>query len=96
MKSYIMLFSPTFANTLQVTDLLDQVGPNWDWHRPMDNTLCFTSDWSAQQLVDLFMKQFGSGPGKFFLIMEASPNKQGWLTERAWRILNNPNNPRGK
>jgi hypothetical protein len=90
------VFSESYATRDQVTDLLDTIGPDWDWHAPLPHCVLFTSPLSAQELADKFEKQFGHGGGKIFLITEVPANKQGRLTDRGWRVLNNPENPRAK
>lgn len=95
-KSYVMVYSSTLASGHgQLTDILDGLDPQCDWHAPMMHCLFFTSELSAQELSQHFENKLGVGPGKLFLITEVSGNKQGRLAERGWRLLNNPDNPRG-
>jgi hypothetical protein len=60
----------------------------------MPHCLVFTSTMTAPQLAQKLEERLGVGAGKLFLITEVSTNKQGRLTERGWKILNNPDNPR--
>jgi hypothetical protein len=90
-----MLFTSAFGSQKQITDVLDELGPDWDWHCAVPNTVFFTSNLSAQELASAFESKLGTGSGKLFLISEISTNKQGRLSDRGWRLLNNPDNPRG-
>jgi hypothetical protein len=96
-QSYIMTYAAAFAATHStLTNILDQLDPQCDWHAPFPQCLFFTSHYSAPELALQFESRLGTGPGQLFLISEVlSSNKQGRLTERGWRILNNPDNARG-
>lgn len=95
-KSYVMAYASAFAGTHKIlTDILDELDPQCDWHASMAHCLFFSSSFSAQELAQLFESRLGSGAGKLFLIAEVSGNKQGRLPDRGWRLLNNPDNPRG-
>ena len=95
-KSYVMVYSASFASTHKtLTDVLDRLDPACDWHAPMSHCLLFTSSMTAVQLAEHIEEQLGVGPGRLFLISEVSSNKQGRLTDRGWRLLNNPETPRG-
>lgn len=91
-----MVYATAFATTHKVlTDILDELDPACDWHAPMPHCLFFNSTMTAPQLAKHFEGQLGVGPGKLFLITEVSSNKQGRMTDRGWKLLNNPENPRG-
>lgn len=91
-----MVYSATFASGHgQLTEILDSLDPQCDWHAPMSHCLFFTSELSAQELATLFENRLGVGAGRLYLITEVLRNQQGRLTERGWRLLNNPDNPRG-
>ena len=95
-KSYVMVYAAAFSAThKELTDVLDQLDPACDWHAPMPHCLLFTSTLTAPQLALYFEERLGVGPGKLFLVTEVSNNKQGRMTDRGWRVLNNPENPRG-
>ena len=95
-KSYVMVFAaPLAATHKELTDVLDQLDPACDWHAPMDRCLLFTSTMTAPQLAKHIEERLGVGPGKLFLITEVSSNKQGRLPTRGWKLLNDPENPRG-
>lgn len=94
--SYVMTYAAAFGSTHAVlTDILDQLDPACDWHAPMPHCLLFTSSMTAAELAKHFEDRLGVGPGKLFLITEVSKNKQGRLPDRGWKLLNNPENPRG-
>ena len=96
-KSYIMVFSSSFADRKQVTDYLDEIGPDWDWQAEFPNCVFFTSELSAWELAKMFENKFGIDMGKMFVIAPViGSESQGRLTERAWRLLNDPRNPRGR
>ena len=95
-KSYVMAYASAFADThKKLTDILDELDPQCDWHAPMAHCLFFTSFFSAHELAQHFEGKLGTGAGMLFLITEVSGNKQGRLADRGWRLLNNPDNPRG-
>ena len=95
-KSYVMVYTAAIAqNHTPLTAILDNLDPACDWHAPMANCLLFTSTLTAPQLAKYFEDRLGVGAGKLFLITEVSSNKQGRLTERGWKLLNNPDNIRG-
>lgn len=95
-KSYVMAYSSTFSDEhKKITDILDKIDPHGDWHAPMPHCLFFNSELTAHELAQKFESELGVGPGKLYLITEVSDNKQGRLESRGWRLLNDPNNPRG-
>lgn len=95
-KSYVMVYAAAFAQShTTLTAILDNLDPECDWHAPMANCLFFTSTQTALQLAKFFEDRLGVVSGTLFLITEVSSNKQGRLTERGWKLLNNPDNPRG-
>ena len=95
-KSYVMVYAAAFAETHKaLTDVLDELDPSCDWHASMSNCLFFTSELTAINLAKRFEERLGTGPGKLFLISEMSANRQGRLSDRGWRLLNDPNNARG-
>jgi len=94
--SFLIVFNRNFATQEKVTDFLDEIGPDWDWHAPFSNCVFFTSPLSAQELATKFEAKFGTDPGKLFLISEIGKSKQGRLWARGWRVLQNPENPRAK
>lgn len=95
-KSYVMAYASAFADTHKaLTDVLDELDPYCDWNASVEHCLFFTSLLSANELAQHFERKLGVGPGKLFLITEVSVNKQGRLPDRGWRLLNNPDNPRG-
>jgi hypothetical protein len=95
-KSYVMVFAPALASSVQdVTSILDQLDPQCDWHSPMDGCVFFTSYSNADTVAKEIEGRLGIGPGKLYLITEYSRNSQGRLPDRGWRLLSNPENPRG-
>ena len=95
-KSYVMVYSSMFAGEHgKLTDILDSLDPHCDWHAPMAHCLFFTSILLAKELSQHFENKLGVAAGKLYLITEVLGNKQGRLPERGWRLLNNPDNPRG-
>jgi hypothetical protein len=96
-KSYVLVYTSALAeNHTSITNVLDELDPQGDWHVPMQHCLFFTSSRTAQELADSIERKIGIGPGKLFLITEVSKNKQGRLGERGWKVLNNPDNPRAQ
>lgn len=95
-NSYVMIYAAAFAQShKELTAVLDELDPACDWHAPMPQCLFFTSSLSAFELAEHFERKLGVGPGKLFLVTEVSDNKQGRLADRGWKILNDPDNPRG-
>jgi hypothetical protein len=95
-KSFIMVYSSSFAPNFEtVTKILDELDPHCDWHAPMEHCVLFTSLLSAATLAKHLENRLGVGQGKLFLISEVGFDKEGRLAERGWRVLNNPDNPRG-
>ncbi len=95
-KSYVMVYATAFGQShTNLTTILDNLDPACDWHVPMANCLLFTSTLKATQLAKHFEDVLGVGPGKLYLITEVSSNNQGRLPDRGWKLLNNPDNPRG-
>jgi hypothetical protein len=95
-KSYVMVFAPALASSVKdLTAILDHLDPQCDWHSPMGSCLFFTSHSSANDIAREIESRLGVGPGKLYLITEYSSNSQGRLPDRGWRLLGNPENPRG-
>jgi hypothetical protein len=94
--SFLIVFNDAFASRKDVCDHLDKIGPDWDWHAALPHCVFFNSSMSAYELADSFEQRFGTGSGKMFLISQVGATNQGRLSDRGWRVLNNPDNPRGK
>jgi hypothetical protein len=94
--SYLIAFNQAFAGRQAITEHLDKIGPTWDWNAVLPNCVFFTSPLSAGTLAKSFEEAFGTDGGKMFVIIKVDGiDSQGRLSERAWRVVNNPNNPRG-
>jgi hypothetical protein len=96
-KSYVMTYSPAFApNHTSITSILDAIDPRCDWTAPYIGCLFFTSERTAHELAAEIEGRLGLELGRLYAILEVvGPNAQGRLTERAWRVITNPLNPRG-
>ena len=56
------------------------------WRYDLPNTFYLVSDLSAEKLAAAVQK-FNAERGRF-LICEVGRNKEGWLPERTWHLLN--------
>lgn len=92
-KAYIVVFTASYASRQQVQDFLDTIKEVTYWYASLPYCVFFTSTLTADQLADKFNAHFGTVNGNYF-IMEANPNRQGWMTRNAWHLLNNPDSPR--
>ncbi len=95
-KSYILSYTPALASTHKVlTDILDALDPHCDWNAIIPNCLFFTSALTADEVAQRIEQKLGLAAGALYIVAEVNDNKQGRLSDRSWRLLNNPDNPRG-
>ena len=92
-KSYIVVFTASYASRQQVQDFLDTIHEVTYWYACLPYCVFFTSTLSAEVLSQRFNAHFGTTKGNY-IIMEASSNRQGWLMKNAWHLLGNPSSPR--
>lgn len=92
-KSYVVMFTPSFAERQQVQDFLDTVPEVTYWYACLPYCVFFTARLDAEELAKRFMAKFGTARGSF-IVMEANANRQGWMPHAAWHLLGNPEAPR--
>ena len=92
-KAYVVMFTQSYAERQQVQDFLDTVREVTYWYASLPYCVFFTATLTANELSQRFNAHFGTTHGNY-LIMEASQNRQGWMTEGAWHLLGNPDSPR--
>ena len=68
-------------------EAIDSMSEVWTWRYELENSFFIVSDCSAKELSDAFQLAIGHESGKF-LFNEITSNKQGWLSPKAWHLIN--------
>ena len=85
-RTYLFIYSDDMGSREAVRDFVDGCSDILHWRHDLPNTFYLVSDLSAHDLAQT-VHAFNQGRGRF-LICEVGTNKQGWLPQRTWRLLN--------
>ncbi|AJA48979.1 hypothetical protein CPAST_c29130 [Clostridium pasteurianum DSM 525 = ATCC 6013] len=89
MASYVVITSinknsKDFGNFMDVIENCS----SFSWHFPHSSVWFIKSDFSTEDITDMIYDSFDTDD-ESFVIAELKNNKQGWLTDDQWNILNN-------
>jgi hypothetical protein len=85
-KAYIFVYDAKTGTREQVQAAIDKMPEILNWRRDtIPNMFYIISNESAQTLADLIKEAFPQACA--FLIIEASENRQGYLTKKSWEML---------
>lgn len=91
---YLLVFEPAFATRQDVQDFLDTLPEVSFWHSCLPNCVFLTARISAGELAKRLESKFDITQNQKFLVVEVHTDRQGRLTPQAWRVFNNPSDPR--
>jgi len=86
-RAYLLAFSNDLGTTESVKACLETMPEVLTWRYDMTNAFYIISECSADLLCGSFKSRIKSN-GRF-IISEIGANKQGWLTEGSWHLINN-------
>lgn len=89
MDSYVVVTSidknsKYFGNFLDIIESCS----SFSWHFPHSSVWFIKSHMSTEDITDMIYDSFNTDD-ESFIIVELKNNKQGWLTDTEWDILNN-------
>ena len=85
-RAYLLIYSPSVGTRDEVKEFIDACPEVVHWRYDLPNAFYLISEASADELYTA-IQRFNGKRGRF-LICEAGANKQGWLPEKTWRLLN--------
>ena len=85
-KSYLFIFSDRVGTRAEVQKVIDNMPEVITWRFEL-NSFFLVSESSATELSKSFKEETNHESGKF-LITQITGNKQGWLSSRAWHVIN--------
>lgn len=89
MASYVVITSID-KNSKDFGDFLDVIEncSSASWHFPRSSVWFIRSSLSTEDITDRISDSFNVDD-ESFIVVELKNNKQGWLTDDEWDILNN-------
>jgi hypothetical protein len=84
--AYILVYSDILGTREEVTKCMDSISQVLTWRYDMPNSFYIISDNSADEIARAINKFTGKTN---FLVSEITSNKQGWLSEETWYLINN-------
>ncbi len=85
-KAYLLAFSDDLGTRDQVKECLEKMSSVILWRYDMTNAFYIISESAANTIANELMQYITNG-GRF-IVTEISDNKEGWLTEESWYIMN--------
>lgn len=85
-KAYILVYSDKLGTREQVKKCMDSIKEVYTWRYDMPNSFYIISDYSADQIAKAIHDFTGNTR---FLVSEITSNKQGWLSDDTWYLINN-------
>lgn len=86
-KAYLLAFSDDLGTRDQIKECIDKMPSVTTWRYDMTNAFYIISDATADTIANELRQQIANG-GRF-IVTELADNKQGWLTEDSWYLMNN-------
>lgn len=90
-KSYLFTYNEVIGSREEVGKYLDSLSQIINWRYDIPNSFYLVSELSADQISDLILK-FTNKKG-LFIVTEITSNKQGWLPEKTWAVINKKLDP---
>lgn len=85
-KAYILVYSDKLGTREEVKHCIDSIKEVYTWRYDMSNSFYIISDYSADQIATAIHDFTGKTR---FLVSEITSNKQGWLPDDTWYLINN-------
>ena len=85
-KAYIFVYSDKLGTRDEVIKCLDNILEVHTWRYDMPNSFYIISDYSADEIAHSIHNFTGKTR---FIVSEITSNKQGWLSEETWFLINN-------
>ncbi|WP_421920101.1 hypothetical protein [Marinifilum sp.] len=85
-KAYLFVYSDNLGTRDEVKNCMDNIPEVYTWRYDMPNSFYIISEYSADEIA----RAINSYTGKTrFIVSEITDNKQGWLSEDTWYLINN-------
>lgn len=85
-KSYLFVYSDDLGTREQVKDCVDSLREVIHWKYDMPNCFYLISENSAVRLAELIRGVLGNH--RFLITEIKGDNKQGWLPQSTWDLIN--------
>lgn len=85
-KAYILVYSDKLGTREEVKNCLDNIKQVNTWRFDIPNSFYIISDYSANELAEAIHEFTGK---KKFLVSELTSNRQGWLSDETWYLIEN-------
>lgn len=85
-KAYLFVYSDQLGTRDEVKSILDRISHVITWRYELPNSFYLISEADAGTLSKE-IRRLAENTGRF-IVAETSDNKQGWLTEESWYLLN--------
>lgn len=85
-KAYILVYSDNLGTREEVIKCMDSISQVYTWRYDISNSFYIISDYSADEIARAIHDFTGKTS---FLVSEITSNKQGWLSEDTWYLINN-------
>ena len=85
-KAYLFVYSNDLGTREIVKNAVDSIESIILWRYDLPNSFYLISTSSAIELSKTIRMKLGD---KRFIITEISSNKQGWLPQKSWHLINN-------
>ncbi len=90
-KSYLFIYDDKVGSREDVKKYLDSLSQIINWRYDLPNSFYLVSELSAEEIADLIL-EYTKEKGRF-LVTELASNKQGWLTNISWAMVNKKLDP---
>lgn len=84
-KVYLLVYSNDLGTRQEVKDAIDLMPEISHWRYDLPNCFYLLSESSADEIAKLIRAKLGN---KRFLITEITSNRQGWLPQKSWDVIN--------
>ncbi|HED07288.1 MAG TPA: hypothetical protein ENI57_04135 [Ignavibacteria bacterium] len=85
-KAYILVYSDVLGTREEVKKCMDSIPQVDTWRYDLPNSFYIISEYSADEIA----RAINNFTGKTnFIVSEITSNKQGWLSEETWYLINN-------
>lgn len=85
-KAYILVYSDKLGTREEVKNCMDNIPEVITWRYDMPNSFYIISEKSAGEIAEAIHDFTGKTR---FLVTEITSNRQGWLPDDTWYLINN-------
>jgi hypothetical protein len=89
-RAYIFIYDSELGERETVKNFIDSVPEIMNWRRDLPSSMYLISEKDAEWICDKIRSHFPKGS---FLVAELTENKQGYLSEKTWKLLRDRHTP---